>query len=240
MNARALFAVTVFAFALATTRASNAAPCAGYNIWEGKGLVAGEVRYDVARRTEGGTTAEALIAIAGKGTGTITNASIGTFDETTLTCTDGGDHDSGKAFPDHVFGCLIPAPTVPTGGTVTIGFHVDFGGGSSCDFQTTLDTAKITKLPISNNPALATNPYTGKPYTLGDVLFATFLYDAAFDVDRDGVFGFDDNCRFTANPDQADANADGIGDACDPDQDGIMTELGDNCPDTANGDGQMD
>lgn len=35
------------------------------------------------------------------------------------------------------------------------------------------------------------------------------------DVDGDGVPDVDDNCRVVANPEQADADADGVGDACD-------------------------
>lgn len=37
------------------------------------------------------------------------------------------------------------------------------------------------------------------------------------DADGDGVCDSVDNCPFTANPDQTDANGDGIGDACAPD-----------------------
>ncbi|HYN19341.1 MAG TPA: lamin tail domain-containing protein [Thermoanaerobaculia bacterium] len=61
------------------------------------------------------------------------------------------------------------------------------------------------------------------------------------DFDADGVADDQDNCRTTANPDQADLDADGVGDACDncpttpnPDQldadnDGVADECNDQC-----------
>ena len=39
-----------------------------------------------------------------------------------------------------------------------------------------------------------------------------------WDDDEDGVVDDDDNCEFVANPDQADADEDGIGTACDDDE----------------------
>lgn len=59
------------------------------------------------------------------------------------------------------------------------------------------------------------------------------------DTDGDGIVNTMDNCPFVANPDQADADGDGVGDACDDntdtDNDGVM-DSEDNCPDNANAD----
>jgi hypothetical protein len=55
------------------------------------------------------------------------------------------------------------------------------------------------------------------------------------DMDGDGLLNGADNCPEVHNPDQADANGDGLGDACDPDpdHDGLEGD-DDNCPLTAN------
>ena len=68
---------------------------------------------------------------------------------------------------------------------------------------------------------------------------ATVAYDLP-DVDGDGVANEADNCPAVANADQADADADGLGDACDADLDGDEVANGpDNCPAVANAD-QLD
>ncbi len=51
-----------------------------------------------------------------------------------------------------------------------------------------------------------------------DNLTAVYLdYLKRKDPDKDNVFGLLDNCPQTYNPDQADSDGDGLGDACDPD-----------------------
>ena len=56
------------------------------------------------------------------------------------------------------------------------------------------------------------------------------------DDDADGVQDICDNCTGHANPDQADCDEDGVGDACEPadrDDDGVLDDC-DNCPDLGN------
>jgi hypothetical protein len=76
----------------------------------------------------------------------------------------------------------------------------------------------------------------------------TYNFEAFADQDSDGVPDSTDNCISIANPDQADGDGDGIGNACDAnpndgptgdlDADGIPNGT-DNCPNTPNGD-QLD
>jgi hypothetical protein len=79
---------------------------------------------------------------------------------------------------------------------------------------------------------------SGTTYTTGEItgdceVTATFVLS---DQDNDGVPDISDNCPVLANPDQADWDGDGQGDACDEDDDGdTVADADDQCPETALG-----
>ena len=65
--------------------------------------------------------------------------------------------------------------------------------------------------------------------------FTITVADVFEDADGDGISDQTDNCQSSANPNQADADSDGIGDVCDSDIDGDgFTNSSDNCPSTVN------
>ncbi len=68
-------------------------------------------------------------------------------------------------------------------------------------------------------------------------LTAFALYAPEIDTDGDGIADDEDNCPNTYNPDQADMDADDIGDVCDIDMDGDgVSNDNDNCPTVSNPD----
>jgi Thrombospondin type 3 repeat len=73
--------------------------------------------------------------------------------------------------------------------------------------------------------------------TASAFFFTSFELSPAADTDADGVPDAIDNCPNTPNPNQADSDGDGTGDACqacaDVDADGICNSV-DNCPTVAN------
>ena len=87
-------------------------------------------------------------------------------------------------------------------------------------------------------------------YAAGDSIFVGAPYDNSLgynhgavyvsrwtDADGDGIFDNVDNCRYYGNGDQADTDADELGDACVPDMDGDGIENNnDNCPTVDNQD----
>ncbi len=120
-------------------------------------------------------------------------------------------------------GSGVPATPLVDGTYNYWGCSAGAGGGAGCDTA----TANVTTSPfLSAEPLCVT------------------CVGAGGDADGDQICGDFDNCPTVANTDQADADGDGLGDACDAcpndadndiDGDGVCGDV-DNCPNVANSD----
>lgn len=105
---------------------------------------------------------------------------------------------------ENFVGYLYDDVTIPAGGTVIL-MHVEHQ-------NPTADGAR--QFALDNG---AGNPEFFAGMSDDEV---RVLHNWRFDSDGDSVVEPDDNCTQTANPDQADLDDDGLGDACDDDVDG--------------------
>ena len=97
---------------------------------------------------------------------------------------------------------------IQTYGTLDIGF---FAGGR-CDFSP--ENFWVEDPDLSHVMPECAGSFTSRCANTIAVSNCRINTD---DFDADGINDDDDNCPFTPNPDQADSNGNGIGDACDPD-----------------------
>ncbi|QCE40806.1 thrombospondin type 3 repeat-containing protein [Psychroserpens sp. NJDZ02] len=93
-----------------------------------------------------------------------------------------------------------------------------------------MTNVKVTDLDLRDDNMVFAATY-GRGIFSGE-----FKLDSNGDEDGDGILNGVDNCVYTANADQTDADGDGVGDVCqDSDNDGIL-DSEDNCVNTANAD----
>lgn len=140
----------------------------------------------------------------------------------------GSVHGVVFATPDKAKALAGASVTVKAGGTDTTNEQGLY------DLETLPGTVSVTaKKPGYSAKTMEVAVAAGADVTLDIGLVA----DPNADFDGDGIVDAKDNCAEVPNPDQADGDKDGQGDACDldDDNDGLADE-DDNCPSVANPD----
>jgi hypothetical protein len=108
----------------------------------------------------------------------------------------------------------------------------NLGAGESCTFNVVLQTPAGAPHGFFLN---TTSPLTVQGIEVASP--ASALLEVDNDPDQDGIPDQTDNCPDISNPDQADNDGDGQGDACDPDDDNDkVPDSSDNCQFTPNPD----
>ncbi len=126
-----------------------------------------------------------------------------------------------------------------TGNTVTCdspGFGSHFGGTDTATIE--IVAQKTGSGNVTNTATISAND-GGFDTNLANNTSSVTVTERIIDADSDGVRDTTDNCPNNANPDQADKDGDGLGDACDTidnrdaDADSVL-DSADNCPTVAN------
>ncbi len=155
------------------------------------------------------------IAVDAAGSAYVTGSTTSTSFPTTADAFDATANGGSDVFVAK----LSPAGSGLTHGTYLGGLASDMGYAIAVDAA---GSAYVTG--TTNSTSFPTTAGTfDTSYNAGQDAFVVKLGDP--DADSDGVPDSVDNCSLVDNPDQADADADGIGDVCDPTPTGPLTPV---------------
>lgn len=160
--------------------------------------------------------------------GACSSADPGSNETTTLTTSAEGGSTTAQTSDDSLDSDVtLPTTSESPATTTGAGEGSTTNPGTATDADTT-DSVSTTDFPGTSDTGELS---TGDSSTVADASGSTG--EPPPDVDQDSFPDDTDNCPMVANPDQADADNNGIGDACeddtDDDDDGIPDEA-DNCP----------
>ncbi|MFN7961330.1 MAG: thrombospondin type 3 repeat-containing protein [Thermoanaerobaculia bacterium] len=115
--------------------------------------------------------------------------------------------------------------TIPVGGFPRA---IAFTPDSAYAYVTNFNSNSVSVIDTATNSVVSTFATSARPWGIA--------IQQVVDADGDGVPDSEDNCPMVANPDQADFDGDGLGDACDADIDGDgVANGGDLCAFTPSG-----
>ncbi|MBU0486215.1 MAG: choice-of-anchor D domain-containing protein [Proteobacteria bacterium] len=131
---------------------------------------------------------------------------------------------------DHTVSATVSGIPVPLGiSSTTDGKYIYVASDVTSVRNPDPTSGRVYIIKTSDNTVLTSIP-TGK----GSIALGRFIASGSYDLDSDGTSDLADNCPNISNVNQADWNANGIGDLCEDSDGDTLLDANDNCPAVSN------